>query len=189
LGVKEDAILEELKNIKVENNYPDQTLSKAGSENLPTEIKKFTSEGRKKLLEDRIISLLFKNPHSLNLISQADYCLFSGKTKSFLEDLNKVSAPVFASEETGAEEKLKTIFADISQTEQYRDFLGMLSLLAEAESENDGPEEVELCLSQLKDIELRNELGRLSGVIKNEAGGRDECLKEFDKKAKELHFK
>ena len=46
-----------------------------------------------------------------------------------------------------------------------------------------------LCLSQLKDIELRNKLSDLSGAVKleNDEQKRDELVKEFDKKAKELH--
>ncbi len=168
-----------MKNIKIEIKKEN-----AVSQNIPVA----EPAGRKKLLEDKIISLIFKNPYSFNLIKAEDYCLFSEKNKSFLENLNKASSPIFASEESGAEEKLKTVFADILKTDEYKDFSSASFLLDESESENDGLEELQLCLFQLKKLELKNELGRLSGVIKNDSSQQDEYLKEFDKKAKELHY-
>jgi DNA primase len=187
LGVTHDSILEELKSTKIDNNYPAQPVFE--KKNTKTGANNFTSEGRKKLLEDRIISLILKNPCNLNLVKEDDYCLFCENKKAFLENLNKTASPIFASEdEEGVEEKLKAIFADISETEEYKDFFGLLSLMAEADPENEGPEEVELCLFQLKKLELKNELGRLTGVIKNDPNEQvNERLKEFDRKAKELH--
>jgi DNA primase len=187
LDVSEGAIIEELKNIKLDNSYSLQSAPE--EKNNKISVQSFTPEGRKKLLEDKIVSLILKNPYSLNLVKETDYCLFSEKNRKFLEDLNKASSPIFASEESGTEEKLKAVFADISQAEEYKDFLGTIFLQAEAEFEDDGPKEVELCLFLLKKLELKNELGRLSGVIRNEPAQQEECLKEFDKKAKELHFK
>ncbi len=183
LGVSQESILEELSRLE-------RDPAVAGKNIETAEIKKsdFTSEGRKKLLEERIISLVLKNPGNINLIKESDYCLFCEENKKFLEDLKKVASTVFASDEAGAEDRLKVIFADISQAEKYKTTFGLLSLLVEVEFENDGPEEAELCLFQLKRLELKNELGMLSGVIKNDPNQQNqEHLKEFDKKAKELH--
>ena len=57
--------------------------------------------------------------------------------------------------------------------------------------QDDGAEEIQLCLSQLKDIELRNELNKISGALKSAEGPqeKDNLIKEFDRKAKELHIK
>jgi DNA primase len=178
LQVSETSVLEELKNIKIEGLQTDYNVKK------PSSILATISQ-RKKLLEEKIISLILRNPYSLNLLKSVDYCLFSEKNREFLEDLNKISAPIFASEEADTETKLKTIFIDTSQKKEYKDFFGIMFLKAEIEYENDGPEEVELCLSELKKIELKNELGRMCKTINDQEGN----LKEFDKKAKELHFK
>jgi len=188
LEVREDAIIEELKNTKIENNFQQQNFKPA---KIKINTNCFTSEGRKKLLEDKIISLILKDPYSFNLIKQTSYCLFSDKNRLFLEDLNKIASPIFASEEPDTETKLKALFAEISLRDEYKDFLGALFLQAEIEFENDGPEEVELCLLQIKDIELRNELEKLSLAIGNEPDleKRENLKKEFDTKAKELHSK
>ena len=125
------------------------------------------------------------------MLKPVDYCLFSENNKQFLENLNKASLAVFASEEPDTKTKVKAIFTDISQSAEYKDLFATLLLKAEVEFEDDGPEEVELCLLQLKEIELRNELEKLSMAIGSEldAEKRENLKKEFDVKAKELHFK
>jgi DNA primase len=180
LEIREEAIIEELNKVKIENNY--QEL--ASDKQLVAE-NNFTPQGRKKLLEDKIISLILKDPYSLNLIKEKDYCLFSENIKNFLENIKKASSPIFASEDADTETKLKAVFADISEKQEYKDFFGRMFLKAEVEFEKDGPDEVELCLSELKKLELKNELGIMSKTMS--CG--EENLKEFDKKAKELHFK
>ena len=62
---------------------------------------------------------------------------------------------------------------------------------AEVEYEEDGSDEIQLCLSQLKDIELRNKLNDLSGAVKseNDEQKKEDLIKEFTQKAKELHQK
>ena len=175
LDIRDEAIIEELKGVKLEN------ISQ------PVFVKTPAAGGRKKLLEDKIISLIFKNPYCSNLIKESDFCLFSENNKNFLENLNKSVAPIFASEDSGAEEKLKAVFADISKSEEYQNISKTCFFADEEEFEDDGAKELELCLFQLKRLELKNELGRLSGVIKDDLNQREEYLKEFDKKAKELH--
>ncbi len=190
LEVSPESVAEELKNIKIEN-IPDAVGDAKG---LPysqksNNINNFTQEGRKKLLEEKIISLILKNPYNLNLIKQPEFCLFTEKNRNLLDELNNISAPVFASEEPNTEEKLKAMFADISKSQEYKDYLDRLFFKAEVELEDDGDNEFELCLLQLKKLELKNELCRLSGELKKDLDcSNEECLKEFDKKAKELHF-
>ena len=66
-----------------------------------------------------------------------------------------------------------------------------MSLRAEVQYQEDGCDEVELCLLQLKDIELRNNLGKLSEAVKTEADQqkKEELIKEFQQKAQQLHKK
>lgn len=180
LGVKEEAVLEELKNTKVENNnyqtiqtnnntnQPKEDISEINLENSPT--------GRKKLLEDKIISLILKNPENLDLLDPC-YCgFFSEKPKKLIEEFKSNNANTI-------------VFADIIKKPEYKNFLDVLVLRAEVDYDQDGCEEFELCLSQLKDIELRNNLSKILQSIKTEQDEKkkEELILEFDKKAKELH--
>lgn len=179
LNVSESAILEELKVIKIENvNTPENSAPV-----IKKEIKGFSVQGRKKLLEDKIVSIVLKDPENLDLIEESSYELFGEKTKSFLKDLKKIIPP------NGQD--IKTAFANISQKEEYKTFFNTLSLKAEVEYNEDGCDEVGLCLTGLKEIELRSGLDKLSQDLKNEQDPqkREELIKEFDKKAKILHTK
>lgn len=188
LGVKEEAITEELKNIKTENNFPENNQK----QNKVLENQNFTSEGRKKLLEERIISLILKNPYSLSLVKEGDSCLFSENIKNFLENVKEKCVPIFAEDdESHTEEKIKAVFTDACSSQEHKHFFDTLALKAEIGLDDMGPEEVELCLLQLKDIELRNTLTNLSLQIAQEKNPeKSEELKEkFNQKAKELHLK
>ncbi len=178
LGVSQEAVLEELKNTKIDNTY--MQAAEVASPQIGN--RNFSIEGRKKLLEDKIISLVLKDPENLNLIEESHHCLFCDKTKNLIETIKK---------NAGQKEKgLEAVFADIPKDE-YKDLLNTLSLKAEVDYGEDGPDEIQLCLSQLKDIKLRNKLNELSGAVKleNDEQKKDELVKEFDKKAKELHSK
>jgi DNA primase len=122
--------------------------------------------GRKKLIEDKIIALAMKNPENLALIEEAHHCLFCDRTKNLIECLKR------------KENIPEAEFNDIA-------------LQAEIDYGEDGADEIQLCLSQLKDIELRNKLTGLSGNIKSEANEqkKDELVREFSKIAKDLHQK
>lgn len=165
LGVSQEAVLEELKNIKIDNAYAPvaATVIQAGKKN-------FSTEGRKKLLEDKIISLVLKNPENLNLIEESHHCLFCDKTKSLIENIKNND--------------------DITKGE-YKELLDTLALKAEVDYEEDGPDEIQLCLSQLKDIELRNKLNEILSAVKSETDEqkKEELIREFNTKAKELHSK
>ncbi len=172
LGVKEEAVLEELKNTKTENTYNSVLENKK----MPSEEKTCMPVGRKKLLEDKIISLIIKNPENLNLMDSC-YCnFFSEKPKKLIEEFKSNSSNT-------------AVFADIIKKSEYKNFLDVLALRAEVDYDQDGCEEFQLCLSQLKDIELRNNLNKILQTIKLEQDDkkREELILEFDKKAKELH--
>ncbi len=178
LGVSQDAILEELKNTKLETMPQVAMVPQV----IVVDNKSFSREGRKKLLEDKIVSLVLKNPENLSLIEESHYQLFCDKTRSLIENI-KASASKRGND-------AEAIFADIPKDE-YRDLLDTLALKAEVDYEEDGSEEIHLCLSELKDIELRNKMSNLSGEVKleNDEHKRDELVKEFNQKAKELHKK
>jgi DNA primase len=177
LGVSQEAVLEELKNTKVDNVSQMTEITTVQPEN-----RNFSTEGRKKLLEDKIISLVLKNPNNLNLIEEAHHSLFCDKTRSLIENIKSNAL------QRGNDSE--AIFADIPKDE-YKDLLDTLALKAEVEYEEDSGDEIQLCLSQLKNIELRNKLKDISGAVglENDEQKRGELVKEFNKKAKELHKK
>ena len=166
LDTREDAILEELKKVKSNDLYltRDATKEKA----LEVDNKNLTAEGRKKLLEDKIMSLILKDPESLNLIEQPHHNLFCEKTQKFIENIKKIT-PL----ENG---EPKVAFADAFKIDGYKDFLDTLSLRAEVEYEEDGCEEIQLCLAQLKDINIRDRRAKISQEIK-----KAELEKNFEK--------
>ena len=173
LGVKEEAVLDELKSVKVENvNQPVTELKPvlAGKNNL-------SAEGRKKLLEEKIVSLVFKDPENLNLIEDSHHNLFCEKTKSFIENIKKIKP------EEGSD--LKASFADFSQKDEYKDFLNTLALRAEVDYEEDGCDEIQLCLAQLKDISIRERRFKIYEELKKAEKEKDvekvnSLIKEFN---------
>ena len=177
LSVKEEAVLDEMRNMKIENVYSGQ------QENSPKKIdsKNLTTLGRKKLLEDKVMSLLLKDPDNFNLIEEDHLNLFDEKTKDFIKQAKNIKPG----------DDFKAVFADFLKIDEYKDFLDALALREEVDYEEDGSDEIQLCLLQLKDIELRNELNRLSETIKNEKDfqKKEELTKEFNQKAKILHTK
>lgn len=139
LDIREDAIIAELKSINSEkNNFAEDKNFK--------EIK--LKNNRKKLIEDKIISLVVKDPENLNLIEDSYYPLFCEETKSFLENLkNSAKEP-----------------SDIS---------AVLALKAEVELEEDGCKEIQLCLALLKDINIREKRCKISEEIKKAEEAKD----------------
>jgi hypothetical protein len=119
-------------------------------------------------LEDKIISLVFKDPENLNLVDDNCHTLFCEKTRDFIGNVKKIKT------EEGSD--LKAAFADFSQKEEYRDFLNTLSLRAEVDFEEDGSDEILLCLSELKDINIRERRTKISEEIK-----KAEQEKDFEK--------
>ncbi len=176
LGVSQEAVLQELKNTKIENIYSPR-------DQVHPHTKVFENFGvgaRKKLLEDKIVSLVLKDPENLNLIEESHYCLFCDKTKSLIENIKNSAL------QRGNDPE--AILADIKKDE-YKDLFDTLALQAEVDYEEDGSDEIQLCISGLKDIELRNKLSELSQAVKleNDEQKREELMKEFNIKARELH--
>jgi len=188
LDIREDAIIEELKSVK--SNV--EILSK-----YDTDIKKginfkkdAAAQGRQKLIEEKIISLLAKNPENLNLIEESHYPLFCEETKIFLEDLkNSVQN----------KPTVEAVLADVNAVpsepqnseDKFKIFLASLSLQEELESEEDGCQEIQLCLLRLKDINTREKLGKISDDIKKaeETGEHQkvsELIGDFNKLTREL---
>ena len=126
--------------------------------------------GRKKLLEDKIISLVVKDQENLKLIEDQHRNLFCEKMKNFIDELNQN----------------KAMLADISKKEEYKDFFNTLALRAEVDYQEDGPDEVQLCLSELKNIYIRERRLKTSEAIKEaekakDFGKVDVLMQEFNR--------
>jgi len=177
LSINQDAILAELRNVKLD--APRAEFASANA-NKFVEKKTMGPTGRKKLLEDKIISLALMDSENLALIQESHYCLFCERASSFIKEL-KAGAP---------NQEGVAVFAD-NIKEEYKDFFNILSLRAEVEYEGDGPDEIQLCISQLKELELKNKLNELSSAVRDEGDEqkKEELVKEFNQRAKELHKK
>src|SRR3989344_3954346 len=155
LGVKEEAILEELSKIKFQQRAsevaPPAPIS--GFENK--EI--LGQEGRKKLIEE----------------------------------IKKVVQLQKPAEEGRLKEDFKIIFNSEELNVELKNFLAALALSAELQYQEDGQEEVLLCLLQLKNIALKNNLNVVSDDIKKAEGESDskkvaELIAKFNQLTKEL---
>jgi len=193
LDIKESAILEELSKIKLDTAFSRDSGLKTES----NQDKNLGETGRKKLIEEKIISLVLKNPENLNLVEDLHYPLFSNKTKVFLEGLKK-----FVEEQKLPEgEDFKNIFSGIMSAQNLpeeagfkldlKNFLSAFSLRAEVEYEEDGCEEIKLCILQLKNIDIKEKLNKVSKDIKEAEKDKDHqkvnnLIEEFNKLTKEL---
>ncbi|MBI1866315.1 MAG: toprim domain-containing protein, partial [Candidatus Staskawiczbacteria bacterium] len=111
LNIREDAILEELRKVKSDRPFSEENNSifkkdSSGDKNL-------NSVGRKKLLEEKIISLVLSDPENLNLVEDSQYPFFSDKTRIFLESLKKFIAEQKLVLTPADENNFKAIFSEI----------------------------------------------------------------------------
>ena len=182
LDIREEAILEEFKKVKSDNAYffgqAEKVLKTEFSKEAGSPPSHEASAGqRKKLLEDKIISSILNNPENLNLIEEPHYNLFCDKTRKFIEDIKKIVLP--------EEGDSKAVFANTIEKQGYKDFLDIISLRSEIEYEEDGCEEIQLCLAQLKDINIRHRRTSISKEIKSAEEQKDsekvnKLIKEFN---------
>ncbi len=189
LDVKEEAILEELVKIKLSANYADKVGNNIKSSLEQDE--KLGVEGRKKLIEEKVISLILKNPDYIELMDQSQYLLFSEKARKFLEEVKKIIENKKPADENELKKDFKIIFSNEELNSELKNFLAALALRAEIEYEEDGQEEILLCLLQLKNIELKNKLNKISEDIKKAEAQKDaqkvnNLIEEFNKLTKEL---
>lgn len=164
LGVKEEAVLAELSAVKIEPGSDNISRPLAGA-------KDFSTVGRKKLLEEKIVSLISKDPANLDLVKECHYDLFSEGLKILIENIKKSGS--------------YATFSNSPAAQEYKDFLNTIALMAEVEFLEDGPNEIQLCLAQLKDIRVREKRTGIAEKIKTaESAGDDgkvgDLIKEFN---------
>ncbi len=179
LAVREEDIFEELK--KTKPALADEVSERAGNSLTPKTPK--NSEERKQILEEKILSLILKEPENLSLISEDRLPFFSEKSQQFLKEIKGQPE----------EKDLKTILAKLEKKadKELKNFLSALSLRAEVEYEEDPEEEIQLCLTELKSMEVKNKLKEISEELKiaeenQDKKGIDDLMKKFNKLTREL---
>ncbi|MBI2049917.1 MAG: DNA primase [Candidatus Staskawiczbacteria bacterium] len=176
LDVIETAILQELNKLKLDTSTFDQANSSLKVDS--SKNKNLSSGDRKKLIEEKIISLVLRDPENLNLIEDPYYQFFSDRARAFLENLKK----------SDSGEKLVLTEAEESVFSNFKD---ELSLRAEVEYEEDGHDEIKLCLLQLKNINIKEKLNKVSQDIQKAEKAQDHLkvnslVEEFSKLTKDL---
>jgi len=193
LSIKEEAVLAELAKL------PSAPAKDAAPHSFETALEPHAApEQRKKLLEEKIIALVLKNPEHIYCIQDNQYEFFSEKVASFLLQLKKIIIEYKPDSSETAEKNFQAMFATIAAGEgqsefhiDLKNFLAALALSADVEYIEDGKEEVELCLVHLKNIALREKLNRISRDLKvAEANNNHEqvtlLIEQFNTLTKEL---
>lgn len=179
LRVKEEDITEELKKLKL-------TEEIYGLE--PKEIINLPQKSRKELLEERLVTLIFKSSENLNLITEKDLDFLSPQISQILTFLKE--NPGFAEVSAG-----KPKIENIKLAPELTNLLNYLSLKAEIESletpEIDFKEEFENCFKEIKSLEIKSRLDKISREIKvaemeNDSKKIEKLIQEFNQLAKQI---
>lgn len=151
LDVPEDIIYDQLNKTKVER--------KRKKENKKENKKRRKKKNKKELLEERIISLLAKNPEKFNFIDNFD--IFSKKTKKLLKAIK-------------------------DDDEEYKEKIDYYALKPEYTT-NHPEKEFKNCLKEIKKENIKKELRNIQKKIKRAEGDKNkEILKKYTKKAYNL---
>jgi len=171
LGVKEETILEELLKVKKEPGRQKETTPLA----QPSKEKK----GRRELIEERILILLFKSKDNFKKLKEEDVKQMSLKAQEVIIGLQKAENLDFSS--------LEKIFPETTLKA-----VKHIALLADLEEDEEGLEdEFHLCLKSLMVLSLRERLEEIIQEIKKAEGAKEGArlsllLQEFHEITKEL---
>ena len=225
LGVTDAVILEELEKVKIILQQKQQSEIQTGPENLlenniwnnnsSSTVVSGTLLGRAKLLEEKIISLLVKDPDNVDLIKEEYNVLLSLGTKKLIEDIKitrKLKIPtddvgnvikiskeaktfldVIALKQEVEQQQNMPKVAESSFSESYSGLEKNVKPVSESygETKDDDKNEILLCLKHLKDLELKNKRTNLTMAIKSaeEDGNHqktEELMQEYNKLNKEI---
>lgn len=181
LGVREEVIQEELSKVSTEMLT---SASEIKNEHVP-EIKT-----RKKLLEEKVVALILKNPDDIKMITAPQRELFSENIKVFLQEVHKI-VEGGALEDGVLKKDLEKIFENNIIDSELKNFITALTLRADMEFADDGHEEMLLCLNHLEKIALKEKLEKVSEDIKtaekeNDALKVKDLMETFNQLSKQL---
>jgi len=196
IKVTEEAVFEELK--KVVTKKEEEPMSEESSDS--SLILSTQEKSRKDILEERVLTLVLKDPSNLELIEEGKLSLFSPQLKIILTALKKEEKFLSSAEAEKVKEKIGKILEKIKKGEQdLKNFLEKATLFAEVEDYGleaseikNKKEELELCLEELRKIALKDKLETLSKeIIEAEKEGNQEKVKslieQFNETARQLN--
>ncbi len=164
LEVKEEDVEEELKKVSYQSE-PDEEISILDSQNPVLQ------KTRKELLEERLISLILKKPEHLDHIDKDVISCLSQKSQEIFNNFHNQEN---LSQESG-------------------DFLAYLTLKAEIEEieEKDILPEIEFCAREIKSLEIKDKMDKISLEIKKAEEEKDyqkveELTKKFNQWSKKI---
>ncbi|MDO8633473.1 MAG: DNA primase [Candidatus Wildermuthbacteria bacterium] len=151
LGVKEEDIAAELKKLPEEETVP--VLAEDPS------IFKQEQKPRKRLLEERVFVLLFRNHAFLQEVKEKDMPLFSLPSQEILEGMKKNPEFDFA--------KFETIFPqETSESLKYIALQADIESYEKEQDEEQSLEEFQGCLEELQKLDLKEKLDTIAKEIK-----------------------
>jgi len=159
LKVREEEVREELKKVKLEEEI-------FGLE--PEEVANLPQKSRRDMLEERLLTMILKNPQSIESIEERLFSLFSAQSREVLEKLKKKETPE-------------------------SEFFNYLCLKAEVEEmeEKEILSEIEFCLKEIQFLDAKSKMGEMSKEIKkaeeeNDGKKTGDLVQKFKDKINEL---
>jgi DNA primase len=189
LGIREEVISEELLKISSHSSEGSRLPEAPGAAapipvSLPPEVQ------RKRMIEERIVSLVLQTPSLSDWIGERDLLLFSEPIQLFLKEAKRLIATAPAESDNLAQQ-LSDGVPLLPVSEEVKNLLVILSLQPHPETAEEGEVEMKLCLTEFKAMELKNKLSLLSGEIKKAQTEQDAArisalMEEFNKLSQEL---
>lgn len=193
MNIKEEIITSELNKISLQQSrnltqVPEKIESKLTEPNL-------AADKRKKLIEEKIISLILKDPDYVTLIEQDQYHIFSNNVQDFLKEVKRLIEHHVVEDEKKLKEEFKAIISSslsgLDLDSEFKNFLFALSLRSEIEYEEDSKNELHVCILELSSIALKERLNKISDDIKKAEEEKDaqkvaNLVEEFNKLTKKL---
>lgn len=167
----EEAVFEELKKIarKVpEKSYEPQVSFASGKpEQTSSQPKQ-----RKELLEEKLITLILKNGDNLKLIEDNFFTALSPKAEKVLSCLKKTGI----SKTDDLNKALKKVEKQDLSAKKLLEECFLRSDFEETEDKESQEQEIELCMTEIKDLDKKNKLEIISQQIKTAEQASDEVL-------------
>ncbi|MFI5205835.1 MAG: toprim domain-containing protein, partial [Candidatus Paceibacterales bacterium] len=188
LGIGEEAIMQELAKIKSDTHVrtAGESINVA---NNPQTAQVPDVKSRKTLLEEKVIGLILKNPEYIFLIDDAGYRLFSDKIKTFLAEIKKVVGEQIPLQERELAKDFNSIFDGRELNAELQNFIAAMTLKADVNYQEDGKDEMLLCLSELQKLESKSKQEDIGRSLEGETDEQkqQDLMKDFDKAAKKFH--
>jgi len=175
LKVGEEDVFEELNKIKDSNNRSPDLKEDSSEKNF--------KNNRKDILEKRVFCLLMKKPECLKVIEEKEKSLFSKTCQNIFQEFEKAKK----NGDKNLDEVIKVL--QNGNSEGIKDFLTSTSFDSEFEEGelSDIEKEIRVCLYEMRSIDIKKELNKISEEIKfAEEKNDDKEISDLIKKFNEL---